>query len=145
MSGVLGPDLWETYKIPCLYTCTGHMYNNCRLYNIHIIYTIHIYIAYMCEYVASSICCTCYLRLSSLRDGAPLLVSRQILLMLMLIILACLKFVAHLVQMVHIVQMLQPIVCGHQLLNSVVQYAEQRPGVFEKWFFCRTRLATTAE
>ena len=83
----------------------------------------------MCEYVASSICCTYYLRLSSLRDGAPLLVSRQILLMLMLIILACLKFAAHLVQMVHIVLMLhmvQPIVCGHQLLNSVVQYAEQR-------------------
>ena len=131
MSGVLGPDLvlWATYKISWLYTCTGNMY--CRLYNIHIIYTIHIYIAYMCEYVASSICYTSYLRLSSLRDGAPLLVGRQILLMLMLmlIILACLKFVAHLVQMVHIVLMLhmvQPIVCGHQLLNSVVQYAEQR-------------------
>ena len=118
MSGVLGPDLvlWANYKISWLYTCTGHMY--CRLYNIH----------------------------SSLRDGAPLLVGRQIL--LMLIILACLKFVAHLVHLVHIVHMLhmvQPNVCGHQLLNSVVQYAEQRPGVFEKWFFCRTRLATTAE
>ena len=83
----------------------------------------------MCEYVASSIFCTCYLRLSSLRDGAPLLVSRKILLMLMLIILACLKFVAHLVHLVHIVHivhMVPPIVCGHQLLNSVVQYAEQR-------------------
>ena len=82
----------------------------------------------MCEYVASSICCTCYLRLSSLRDGAALLVSRQILLMLMLmlIILARLKFVAHLVQMVHIVLMLHICMSGHQLLNSVVQYAEQR-------------------